>query len=88
MSVSDTDWQLLSARVAKLEDANKKQRWRFVKDDDGHNYLIPAEKVKLFYDSLSLDTSGLVDSCFHFLFDECRVDGVGSYTFENPREGD
>jgi hypothetical protein len=83
MSVSDTDWQLLSARVTKLEDANKNQRWRFVKDDDGHNYLIDAEKAGQFFRLLS------EDECeFNLIFDECRIDGVGSYTFENPREGD
>lgn len=60
-----------------------KQRWRFVKDDDGHNYLIAAEKVGQFFKLLSED-----ESEFSLIFDECRIDGVGSYTFENPREGD
>jgi hypothetical protein len=65
------------------------KRWRFVSDDDGHDYLIPAELEKQF--------NHWVDSADPFDEDAAEYDGPdfnefrtgmspNSYTFTDPKE--
>lgn len=62
------------------------QRWRFVRDDDGHSYLIPAEAAQQFYawvDHMyesSIPYEGID-------FNDCRINGCTSlYSFTDPKE--
>ena len=74
------------------------QRQRFVKDDDGHTYLIPAEKRGAFDAWLEHETKlwgeTHTDEEFEAVkteyagedFNDYRIDGgATSYSFENPR---
>jgi hypothetical protein len=76
------------------------ERFRFTKDDDGHTYLIPADKEEAFDAWLEhqqkLWGESHTDEEFKKLdaeyqgedFNDYRVDGsVTHYTFENPQEG-
>jgi hypothetical protein len=58
-------------------------KYRFVKDDDGHSYLIPAELTQEFYRELFRD---IFDVAYKFdvMFDKYRCDSITNYTFENP----
>jgi hypothetical protein len=60
-------------------------RYRFVSDDDGHNYIIPAGMQKQF--------DRWLESCQDdappysgFTFDENRIDSPSNYTFTSPKE--
>lgn len=57
-------------------------KYRFVKDDDGHNYLIPAELTQEFYDELCTEDEN--EFSFLLMFDKYRCDSISNYTFENP----
>lgn len=74
------------------------QRQRFVKDDDGHTYLIPADKRDAFDAWLEHETrlwsESHTDEEFEALkasytgenFNDYRIDGgATSYTFESPQ---
>ena len=64
-------------------------RYRFVKDDDGHNYLIPVDLTEDFYDDLvqCLTVEGGLSYCkFNNTFDQYRCDSISNFTFENPLE--
>ena len=59
------------------------QRYCFV-CEDGHNYLIPVERRKEFYDELDTgDEDGW--ATFNNKFDEYRCDSFTNYTFTDPR---
>jgi len=55
-------------------------RYRFVRDDDGHNYLIPSNEKNQF-DRWVYDQSWDGKE-----FDDYRINGVSQWTFENPLE--
>jgi uncharacterized protein YbdZ (MbtH family) len=59
------------------------QKFRFVRDDDGHNYLIVADDYEEFENwvSHSDDPEGWAGKWF----DENRIDGISRWTFENPQ---
>lgn len=60
-------------------------RQRFVKDNDGHNYLIPADKLGEFY--RFVEWSEREGPAWNGTdFDDCRIDGVSRWTFENAKE--
>lgn len=60
------------------------EEWRFVEDDDGHNYLIPNKFASLFREQLELDWDS-PENEFEELFDYCRIDGVSEWVFTNPK---
>lgn len=72
----------------------KPARWRFLKDDDCHWYLIPDhmyEYWELFeppvYDDSDEDRQNLALDVFCNTFDRYRIGGgTSSWTFENPQE--
>ena len=58
-------------------------RYKFVRDDDCHWYLIPEELDSKFYWSLKEGS----DDCyaeFCSTFDEYRIDSPCDYSFEKP----
>ena len=57
-------------------------RYRFVKDDDGHNYIIPAHMYSMF---VELQTEDYIVE-FNYHFENSRCDSVSNWTFENPKE--
>ena len=60
-------------------------RYRFVKDDDGHLYLIPAELTKRFF----LTQYELDDEFTTFnneFYEYCVGGSINNWTFENPKE--
>lgn len=65
--------------------AKAPQRWRFVKDDDGHTYLIPADKRKAF--DLWVEASPYWDG---YEGEDFQGDETGTsssnYTFTDPKE--
>ena len=72
--------------MTKSSKVNIRQRWRFVKDDDGHDYLIHAEDLSLF-ESMLADKSDEYNDKFSERFGEFSTGGwIGSYTFLDPRE--
>lgn len=60
------------------------EEWRFVGDDDGHNYLIPDRMSSLFKEQLELDWDS-PENEFEELFDYYRIDGVSEWVFTNPK---
>jgi hypothetical protein len=60
-----------------------RQKWRFIKDYDCHDYLVPECCVIAFHKLLD---SGEVDEyqIFNAFFDKYRIDNVSQYTVENP----
>ena len=59
-------------------------RYRFVSDDDGHTYLIPAtEKVDFFR---WLERSVYWDNYRGKAYDDCRIDSSSFWTFIDPQE--
>jgi hypothetical protein len=72
------------------------QRYRFTTDDEGHNYLIPAEKTADFDAWLAHQEETWARQGDEFKrvespyvgegFEGYRVNGVRSYTFESPLE--
>ena len=58
------------------------QRFTVVSDNDGHEYMIPVEKVEEFYKWLEDEELSTYEACDRY--DEYRIDG-GRLTFENPR---
>lgn len=61
-------------------------KYCFRRDDDGHWYLIPVERSKLFSELLEsgLENDDYCDFCNEF--DEYRIDSPQHFTFENPEE--
>ncbi|MNR05009.1 hypothetical protein D3C85_1210110 [compost metagenome] len=58
-------------------------KYRFVVDDDGHNYLIPADIASKFY--AELEKEWCDPECkFEELFNQYRCNSVSNFTFENP----
>jgi hypothetical protein len=70
--------------VANCRSVVLMSKYRFVKDDDGHNYLIPDDLTETFYYELCKDM--YEDYRFDIMFDEYRCDSISKYTFENPLE--
>lgn len=60
-------------------------RFRFVSDDDGHNYLIPAE-LDIKFDEMLEDGEDDYYAEFNNTFSKYRCDSVSNWTFENPKE--
>lgn len=64
------------------------ERFRFMKDDDGHVYLIPAELKELF---MALEDIGYTTNAYNkFIdtFDQYRVgESISGFTFTDPRRG-
>ena len=60
------------------------QRYVFVSDDDGHNYMIPVELRGLFNTQVELDWDD-PENKFDDLFEEYRIDSVSGITFTNPK---
>lgn len=64
----------------------QEKRWMFKKDEDSHNYLIPAEKSELFN---KLCQKAYIDDeydAFLTEFDKYRSDSPSNYTFIKPEE--
>jgi hypothetical protein len=71
-------------------------RYRFVSDDDGHDYLIPADKKEAFDRWLEHQSElwggphteeefkALEASCSGEDFDSYKIDAHQRYTFEKP----
>ena len=43
------------------------QRYSLLRDNDGHDYLIPAEQVDEFYRLLGIDWSDNFEACVEFM---------------------
>jgi hypothetical protein len=69
-----------SSNVSQSDSA---QRWRFVRDEGCHNYLIPAVLYDKFDVLLETGELGNFEK-FDGLFSAYRIDGIELYTFENP----
>lgn len=63
-------------------DKDTVKRWRICKDDDGHSYIIPAEKLREFDKWLETVEDGDVSD----IFDQyrCRMH-PSCYTFTDPK---
>lgn len=62
----------------------KEPRFRFVSDDDGHDYLIPADKESAFDEWM--EYSDVSDEWSGEDFTDCRIDySMNCYTFTNPK---
>jgi hypothetical protein len=59
-------------------------RYRFIKDDDCHWYLIPASMSTVFNQMLSNGESDCY-AMFNNTFDEYRCDSPSNFTFTDPR---
>lgn len=65
-----------------MSDANS-ERWCFAKDDDGHNYLIPASRYNEFQEACDNCNDDLINN----EFDQFRCDSLSNYTFTDPKYG-
>jgi hypothetical protein len=63
--------------------SKSRQKWRFVNDDDNHNYLIPEHLLQRFRQLLD-DNDNYQQ--FNSTFNEFRIDSPYFYNFENPQE--
>lgn len=93
---ADTLGQRVAWLLEEVKGRAKTERFRFVSDDDGHAYLIPADKKQAFDRWLEhqerLWEPGLSEEEFRKRegeysgeeFDGYRVDGQERYTFERP----
>ena len=71
--------------LVEAELKTKTQRYRFMTDDDGHLYIIPAEKTERFIETLYNMSDDYVT--FNNEFEEYYVGmSYTSFTFENPKE--
>ena len=61
------------------------ERYYFGKDDDGHNYLVPARLRQKFEEARDMGEHDEWE-WFNQCFEQYRIDGVNSYTFENPKK--
>ena len=76
------------------EKSTTTERFGFAKDDSGHSYLIPADKLgrfhKLLADLASADTYTLkwLKTCEQIQdeFDDYRVNHIENYTFTDPKD--
>lgn len=66
------------------------QRYRLICDNDGHYYVIPADKEAQFEEWVGHEESGGIDDRYSGpYFSECRINGsYGLVTFTDPRDGD
>jgi hypothetical protein len=73
-------------RAKRKAAAAKPMRFRFVKDNDGHTYLIEADQIGQFETWLEAgpywDWNGYEGEDFNIY----RVDGTGQYTFTDPQQ--
>lgn len=70
-----------------MKSKSKPQRWRFLRDNDGHDYLVKDEEAQLFDDLL--DAASCDDEAaqneFSLKFDDCRIGRHPSgYSFVDP----
>ncbi len=67
-------------------------RYRFFKDDDGHNYLLPSHQWQSWhdlhakYEGAAEDAPQLWEDPAWHEIEKHRIDGVNAYTFEKPLE--
>lgn len=60
-------------------------RFRFVKDDDGHLYLIPTELTKrFFFTQYDIDDEFVTFN--NEFYEYCVGGSISNWTFENPKE--
>lgn len=69
--------------IVEAEVKTEAKRYRFMRDYENHNYLIPEELTLRFFEELEKDWE---DSEFDVLFDQYRIDSISDFTFENPKE--
>ena len=60
--------------------------WRFVKDNDGHNYIIPADKRDEFRKWVEYMESDSDEEYTGEDFGDCRIDGPSSYVITGSIE--
>lgn len=61
-------------------------RYCFVRDDDGHNYLINARDKQRFYDLCYGDNGDDGYALFNEEFAHCCIDAMTNWTFTDPKE--
>ena len=57
--------------------------YKFVKDDSGHDYLLPQSLWSTWDQLLALGEDGLADERWAGI-ERCRIDGVGEWCFMSP----
>lgn len=63
-----------------------KQRYRLTKDDDGHTYLVPAERAEEFGELCDEAYANDDFTAFENKFGKYRIDGAHNLTFTDPRD--
>lgn len=62
-----------------------KQRYRLTKDDDGHTYLVPAEKAEEFGELCDEAYASDDFTAFERKFGKYRIGDAHALTFTDPR---
>lgn len=81
--LTQVDYELLLERIKKLEKLSEEPRYRFVRDDDCHWYLIPVSMTTAFNNMFANGE----DDCwavFNSTFDDYRCNSPSDYTFTKP----
>lgn len=64
-------------------------RYQFVQDEDCHWFLIEADRGEDFYALLdAMEDDPEIERIFFERFHWCMIDGVGAYTFTDPKRYD
>lgn len=68
------------------EGETKERRYRFESDDDGHNYLLPDNLWSLWNELAPNEDNDVWEDPRWDQIERCRIDGIESYTFTDPRD--